>query len=268
MLLQQPWDFIVLQDYSAMATVRAGRALYMDPAIAAFSRVKRAAELVLYLTWGYHDGNERAACPSSDLPSCFPLGSLAALTDPPCNTSAHYHDMTRSFECMGYSVARSYLAAHTTLRGVSRVAPCGLAWQIVRGSTQIPSDCKALVDANYPSPLNLSLPLRAPAGTLPHFMLYRVFNGKTRTTIDKHPNVAGQYLNALVMYATLMRKSPAGAAAPLPTGSAAAGDRPLTQYEMAALQFAAKSAVEGCGSACDERYVRSGPDGGGGVALA
>jgi len=206
MLLQQPWDFIVLQDYSAMATVRAGRALYMDPAIAACSRVKRAAELVLYLTWGYHDGNERAACPSSDLPSCFPLGSLAALTDPPCNTSAHYHDMTRSFECMGYSVARSYLAAHTTLRGVSRVAPCGLAWQIVRGSTQIPSDCKALVDANYPSPLNLSLPLRAPAGTLPHFMLYRVFNGKTRTTIDKHPNVAGQYLNALVMYATLMRK--------------------------------------------------------------
>ena len=33
-------------------------------------------------------------------------------------------------------------------------------------------------------------------------MLYRVFGKK----IDKHPNVAGQYLNALTFYATLFGK--------------------------------------------------------------
>lgn len=248
LLLQQKWDFIVLQDYSAMATVYEGRAKYMEPAVADFAAAKKSAQLVLYLTWGYHDGNAHEACPSSDNKDCFSLGTLADLTEPLCTTNSHYHNMTRSFECMGYSVARGYLSTMAAVRpGVSMVAPCGLAWQIVRGSTEIPSDCKALTDALYPRPLRLDLPLRAPNGTLPGFMLYRTLND---TGIDKHPNVAGQYLNALVMYATLLRRSPVGAADPLPTGSAAAGDKPLTPSEKAALQNAAESAVRGCGREC------------------
>ena len=62
--------------------------------------------------------------------------------------------------------------------------------------------------------------------------------------------VAGQYLNALTFYATLTGKSPMGAAAPLPTGSKASGDRPLTPAEMTALQTAALGAVKACGTHC------------------
>ena len=42
-------------------------------------------------------------------------------------------------------------------------------------------------------------------------------------SIDKHPNVAGQYLNAAVFFGTIFGgQSPIGAAMPLSTGSAAA----------------------------------------------
>ena len=77
-------------------------------------------------------------------------------------------------------------------------------------------------------------------------MLYRKFGA----LIDKHPNVAGQYLNALTFYATLFRQSPVGAANPLPTGSTQAGDRPLTVRELHVLQTAAAGTVEACGEAC------------------
>ena len=77
-------------------------------------------------------------------------------------------------------------------------------------------------------------------------MLYRKYG----SVIDKHPNVAGQYLNALTFYATLFRKSPLGAAAPPPTGSRSAGDKPLTAAEQRMLQVAAHGTVVKCGSEC------------------
>ena len=243
-LLKQRWDFIVLQDYSALPTVHAARSVYLRPAVAEFIAEKQDATIVMYLTWGYHDGNT-APCPSSDTPDCFPKGSLANLTNPPCDSSPHFHNLTGTFECMGYALARAYLSLRR-LEGVDLVAPCGLAWQVVRGSTEIPSECRASVDAQYPQPLSLSLPFKVPGGARPGFMLYRKFGD----AIDKHPNVAGQYLNALTFYATLFRKSPVGAAAPLPTGSTSAGDRPLTPSEQLTLQVAAQGTVEACGSAC------------------
>ena len=93
---------------------------------------------------------------------------------------------------------------------------------------------------------SVSLPGKVDGGALPGFMLYRLLPG----AIDKHPNVAGQYLNALTFYATLTGKSPVGATAPLPTGSRASGDRPLSPAEMAALQTAALGAVKACGTDC------------------
>ena len=195
-LLQEDWDFIVLQDYSALPTVQAARAEYLQPAVAEIAAQKRNAKVVMYLTWGYHDGNTEP-CPSSDNTKCFPKGSLANLTQPPCATNGTYQSLVRSFECMGYSLARGYLSMLQT--GADLVAPCGLAWQVVRGSVEIPSDCAAAIDSQYDAPLGLALPFQVAAGQLPDLMLYR----KYASQIDKHPNVAGQYLNALTFFATL-----------------------------------------------------------------
>lgn len=197
----------------------------------------------------YHDGNV-GSCPTSDNAPCFPLGSLANLTNPSCTTSSHYDDLAGNFSCMGYALARGYLGEKTTATGgggADMVAPCGLAWQVVRGVSEIPSGCKSIIDGQYLSAFTLDLPFHVQGGALPDFMLYRVFNG---TNIDKHPNVAGQYLNALTFFTTLTGTSPVGAAPPLNTGDPSAGDRPLTATEILALQTAAAGTVKACGSAC------------------
>ena len=244
-LLQQDWDFIVLQSYSSLPTVEKARQSYLYPAIKNFVTFKKQAKIVMYLTWGYHDGNT-AACPSSDNEKCFPLGSLAKLTSPSCLTSPHYNNLAGTFSCMGYALARGYI--HALKQGADRVAPCGLAWQVVRNVTNIPQRCRELIDAQYPNePFPLSLPLQINDAALPNLELYRIF---AKTGIDKHPNVAGQYLNALTFYGTLFGKSPIGAAPPLNTGSTSAGDRPLTNVEIKTLQIAAHGVVEQCGSAC------------------
>ena len=243
-LLQEDWDFIVLQTYSSLPTVEAARSDYLYPAIKSFLPYKKHAKIVMYLTWGYHDGNT-AACPSSVTPSCFPLGTLANLTSPSCLTSKHYDDLAGTFPCMGYAVARGYI--HALQEGADMVSPCGLAWQVVRAVNEIPQGCKTLVDAQYAEPFPLALPLMVAGGALPDMMLYRKFGER----IDKHPNEAGQYLNALTFFSTLFGgRSPVGAATPLNTGSVGAGDKPLTHAEMAALQAVAHGVVMQCGSAC------------------
>jgi hypothetical protein len=65
----------------------------------------------------------------------------------------------------------------------------------------------------------------------------------------QHPNIAGQYLNALVFFATLFGKSPVGAAPPLITETGA-GDKPLSAAQIKSLQTAAAGVVEQCGKAC------------------
>ena len=179
------------------------------------------------LTCGRLIAGGKGDCPTSGPAECFPLGTLAGLTQPACTSDPHYKSLTTDFACMGYALARGYLYALN--KGADMVAPCGLAWQLVRAVLQIPAECKALVDAQYSLPLNLTVPIpHAPAGAaLPGFLLYRFVGAGKKRTIDKHPNVAGQYLNALTFYATLFGESPVGAAAPLNTGSPASGDRPV-----------------------------------------
>ena len=62
------------------------------------------------MTWGYYNGTT-TSCPTSDNTQCFPLGSLADLTQPLCNTSSHYQTTVDGFDCMAYSLARGYLHA-------------------------------------------------------------------------------------------------------------------------------------------------------------
>lgn len=244
-LLEKEWDYIVLQDYSVLPTVKHARKQYLNPAIKDFVGRKKDAKVVMYLTWAYHDGIG-SQCPSSDTGDCFPLGTLSKLTHPPCKSNSQYADSVADFECMGYSLARGYLSAMEE-SGADMAAPCGLAWQIVRGSEAIPEACKALTDAEYDGPLGLDLPLSIDGGAQPSLMLNRVYKKKG---IDKHPNVAGQYLNALVFYSTLFGKSPVGAAPPSMPLDPSAGDRELTAVEVLSLQKAAEAAVAQCGGVC------------------
>ena len=52
-LLQEDWDFIVLQSYSSLPTVQQAREKYLYPAVASFNAKKKAAKIVMCLTWGY-----------------------------------------------------------------------------------------------------------------------------------------------------------------------------------------------------------------------
>ena len=121
---------------------------------------------------------------------------------------------------------------------------CSWRVQVARGVESIPAGCKTSIDAEYstPSPFtaNLSLPLRVDGlpSSLREFELYRKLGGGGW---DKHPNMAGQYLNALVFFATLFGESPVGAAGPLHTGKAP--PLPLPAEIKEALQRVAHSVV-------------------------
>lgn len=241
-LLQQDWDYLVLQDYSMLPTVKKAREQYLKAAVKDFISQKKQAKVVLYLTWGYESGSADR-CPSSDNADCFPLGTLADMTD--CSSSEDYHNTVQDFPCMGYSLARGYFDAKTA--GADMVAPCGLAWQVVRGVESIPSTCKAAIDAEYSSPAPLALPLRVADGSDPNLLLYIK---DSETEFDKHPSRAGCYLNALTFYATIFGKSPVGAAAPLPTTAWGLPDVELTSSQLETLQRAAAGVVQQCGHAC------------------
>ncbi|CAK0875346.1 unnamed protein product [Prorocentrum cordatum] len=254
-LLAQGWDYIVLQDYSVLPAVQKARELYLEPAVRGFISRRGRAKIVLYMTWGYHSGLD-SACPSSDVGNCFPLGKLEDLTDPSCHVSRSFQDSIGTFECMGYALARGYFAAKDV--GADLVAPCGLAWQVVRGSKAVPDGCRAAIDAQYDKPAPLALPLQVPEGEDGALQLYimdprtrfdATLGTKAKTMYDKHQNLAGCYLNALVLYTTIFGKSPLGSAPP---------NAPLTDANLVTLQKAAQGAVRECGAACGQAASAAG----------
>jgi len=211
-LLAEEWDYIVLQDYSVLGTVQNARRLYFTPAIKSFITYKKAARIVMYSTWAYVNGSNNTACPSTDVPLGFPLGTLDELTQPSCLppvNSPDWEASTAGFDCMSYSISRAYLSSFEL--GVDMVAPCGEAWQVVRMSQSIPASCQMIIDKQYASPM----PIRLPITDVVHkdtsdIMLYIQNENGT----DKHPSPAGQYLNALVFYSLLFNSSAMGAAIP------------------------------------------------------
>lgn len=243
-LMEEDWDFIVLQTYSLLPTIQKSREVYLEPAIAAFDSKRKKAKLILYLTWGYRSGNT-ISCPTSGSEKCFPLGSNAQLTRPPCNTSRTYSNKVNSFECMGYAVARGYMD-QLWKPSIDAVVPAGIAWQTMRGALHTPMSCKNAIDEEYisKSPFsntsNLSLPLRVD-GLPPNLAKLELFRKLENGDWDKHPNIAGQYLNALVFYTTIFRESPVGAAGPLKTGTAPR--LPLEKDILNGMQRVAESVV-------------------------
>lgn len=264
-----PWDLIVLQDNSALATVQQARTRYLKPAVEEYSTVlkrrqglsvprSKQPKIATYMTWSYLTGGlqwikpdpdanssnpdgpdgppdflraadppavNRSICPGGYKDGCYPLGTLDELSD--CNNT-NFHEKVATQSCQAYSLARG--VAETLRFGADVVVPAGLAWQIARGSEPIPSECKALIDAEYPDagPLaSLDLPLKA---SNPDDALWRgraaeqLFRnlGPNYTspycpwncTNDHHPSIIGMYLNSLVFYATLFQDSPIGAAVP------------------------------------------------------
>jgi len=200
------------------------------------------------------------------------MGQIRELLEPPCNESSVYHQSVQSFACMGYSLARAYLSAIGGNHGADMVAPAGLAWQIVRGVEHIPSDCKALIDKEYDEPLPLDLPMQVEGASMPDLMLFLL--GKLNTSsafkIDKHPNIVGQYLNALTLYATLFGESPEGAAGPscspsvpprcmrYAQGISEPGEASISKQILLNLQKAAWGSVIQCGQQCgiDSRVTK------------
>jgi len=232
-LLDQEWDFIVLQDYSMMGTVQNARGVYFVPAVKSFISYKKKAKIVMYSTWGYVNGSDGAACPETDVPLAFPLGTLDTLTQPSCLApvnSPEWAASTVGFDCMSYSVSRAYLSAVDL--GADMVAPCGEAWQVVRMSKSIPGSCQTIIDKQYSSPPTIKLPItdvvhKDTSG----IMLYL----QTENGTDKHPSSAGQYLNALVFYALLFNSSVVGAAIPT--------DLNISQVDASSLQTIATGVV-------------------------
>ena len=153
LIASEPWDAVVLQEQSWIPSSPTARRSQMLPAARALDRLARGrgARTVLYMTWGYRDGDR-------ELPG-------------------------DSYAAMQARVAASYRAVARRLRAT--VAPVGLAWRM----------------AGRERP---GLELRGPDG--------------------HHPNGAGSYLAASVLYARLTERDPRRSrfAGWLPRGEASA----------------------------------------------
>lgn len=169
----QGWDFVVLQEFSDLPTLRHARQTFWHRALRDVRATLRAsshrrAKLVLMMTWGRARGFERR-CPAQ--PKCVAnLGApapapavLELLDDEKARRCAQAGDLRPrlgSFACMTYSLSRAHLA--TLRRGLAdAVAPCGLAWLRARRSAWSLSNtraCTGIIDREYsrPSPINLS----------------------------------------------------------------------------------------------------------------
>jgi len=228
-----------LQDHSLLPTIPdANRAMFL-PSVAEFGQVlretgrdqeKRFGETVLasFMTWSYYQGaTNTTRCPGNGgNPGCYPLESLDDYAD--CKNSEVWYNQVATHPCQAYALARGY--AESLRHGAQVLIPAGLAWEAARGSEPIPQACREAVDANYggPGPLaGLELPLRAANAEDARWRgegahdLYR-FAGPDFNSFyctdgchhDHHPSALGAYLNALVFFATIFKRSPVGAAWP------------------------------------------------------
>lgn len=266
-LLAKDWDFVVLNDYSQMPIFKQARTTYVYPALKDFAAAlkHKKTKLAWYLTWPYHDGWAHQ-CPSSDNSTCFQKGVLSSLTEPPCWASSSFIDLVWSFDCMGYALTRGVLSTGVK-KYVDMIVPAGLAWQILRGATTVPPSCKEAVDRQFSQPPEITLPAQAPGAARPGLNLNVWFQWgpqQRQGAWDKHPNMAGQYLNALTFFAAIFGESPMGAAQPycsercvpnvvegrMHYGPPGPPNPLLTSEETRVLQTAAATAVKHCGAAC------------------
>jgi hypothetical protein len=233
------WDVVVLQDQSALPLVKRARELYLYPAVDEFVQAaklqtgakKKAPVIASFMSWAYFNSTNGNPCPSWSKPGCFPHGTMNELAE--CDKSANWLATAYSYECQAYSLARAYASLFNY--GADVFIPAGLANIAARGAQEIPADCKAAVDSEYSEPFpfaDLVLPLKANAANakwtgknghkmfrdLGHVKLNRQGQNQycndgaqNGCTHDHHASAISMYLNALVFYTTLLKKSPIGA---------------------------------------------------------
>lgn len=261
-LMTEDWDFIVLQDYSALSAFSTTREKYFYPAIREVVGAKKQAKVVLYMTWGYAHGVQSAcqiheASFEKKLEGCWPTGDLAMSLEAECQHDSN-SDTLASFPCMSYALAHAHTSA-LSLTGADLVSPAGLAWLVVKGVNSIPSDCKAAIDKQFPDAMGMALPPVLNVTDFPPLDL----NIWDLDGWNKHASIVGQYLNALTMYATIFGESPVGAAPPVCsklcflTNFTHMGPGPLTppldNTTVLKLQEAAAGVVDYCGDDCRRR---------------
>ena len=190
------------------------------------------------MTWGYYNGTlGRGPDPEMfDRAGCFPLGNLTTLSGcgPAPAPCAAVEEIAGKIGpgpgCMTYALARGYVEMRE--HGADVLVPAGLAWLAARGVDEILAQCRAAIDAEYADDGGalraLKLPLRArdprDARWASAEAAKKLFNDlgpdynssycSDGCTIDHHPSASAQYLNALVFAATLLKRSPVGAAWP------------------------------------------------------
>lgn len=202
-LLDLSWDFIILQEMSLLPAVRSLRDVYFHPAVAEFARRKKMAKLVLYMPEAYRYGNPNFCRAPAKHQEKWPMGDINTITKPFCGDAAANH--INSFACMTYAMAQGYYSA-ARREGADLVVPAGLAWLAAQGVSSIPETCRAAIDAEYTEPHELVL---LPAH--PELTSIRMYIAEHSAT-PVHPTRVAQYLNALVLYASLF-ESPIGSTA-------------------------------------------------------
>lgn len=229
-----PWDVVVLQDFSALPSVQRARENMLLPVVKQYADILKKRQgafvnhrpkpvIASYMTWAYYNGS-MTQCPGGNTPGCFPLGTLDDLSN--CSSDDAWYRTSHNVPCQGYALARGYEA--TLAHGADVLVPAGLAQQAARGSPDIPAVCKAAVDAEHPAGMPLSrltLPLQLRNKTDAKWADMQAALGLFRDKgpdyvskycdngchVDHHASATAMYLNSLVFFATLFKKSPIGA---------------------------------------------------------
>jgi hypothetical protein len=235
-----------------LPSLSAAREHSLYPAVKEYAKLasEQQAKVVMYSTYGYFNGTGTAAlknslvCPkpaSAAKAGCYADGkgpdALARLSGGK-NGCGDLDVKMKNFPCMTYDILRAYLSTLSEA-GADVVAPCGAAWHVMRGAPETEGSCMEATNAAY-NASGASNPLEewdamqkeAAKQALPKSWsdpgqkLYRSIDPKASAAtqekycdgcnppIDHHPSILGSYLNALVFYTTVFRKSPVGAAIP------------------------------------------------------
>eukprot|EP00930_Biecheleria_cincta_P060273 TRINITY_DN45952_c0_g1_i1.p1 TRINITY_DN45952_c0_g1~~TRINITY_DN45952_c0_g1_i1.p1 ORF type:complete len:525 (-),score=80.20 TRINITY_DN45952_c0_g1_i1:205-1740(-) len=219
------WDYIVLQEHTLLPAVKSLRDAYFTPAVSDFVRQKGSAKIVLHMTESYNTGNVGFCRPPSNAPNttmCWPRGHIKDYLEPLCKSNTN--DYLAGVPCMTYANLRGFMDT-ASQTGADLVSPGGIAWMIATGWSfdEELGNCKAAIDKEYNNtPLETQM---GPANLdLAYLKLYMEEKSRTsRLGTLVHPSRLGQYLNALVLYATMFG-SPIGSTAQPTCWSACYGD--------------------------------------------
>jgi len=236
------FDYVVMQDMSRLPTVLGARERLMLPTVERVAGLTKgrgkATKIISYMTWGYDQIDTRYkntdvplnvstwgtprpnfvnGCPTPLSRPIFyePYDNLAELTwssatnhTATCMLNSDYNETVSSKDCMQYTLARGY--TETLRHGSDMLAPCGLAWQIVRGESDSCELGREIVDEQYDYDLPFSVPFPVELSDETKEILEAGIELQLDNGRNNHQDFTGQYLNALVFYTIMFGEDPLG----------------------------------------------------------